>query len=75
MRGAVWGKPSYAKYERLLEKSEYAAWMYINGFCANHFTVNVNELDKFNSLEEVNEFLKENLENLIGLTNKISKHI
>jgi hypothetical protein len=58
LRGAVWGKPSYAKYERLLEKSEYAAWMYINGFCANHFTVDVNALDTFKDLQSVNTFIK-----------------
>jgi hypothetical protein len=30
----------------------------VNGFCANHFTVNVNELENFDSLEEVNDFLE-----------------
>ena len=34
--------------------------MYVNGFCSNHFTIDVNKLDTFDSLEGVNEFLKEN---------------
>ncbi|KFZ29690.1 succinyldiaminopimelate aminotransferase [Pseudidiomarina atlantica] len=45
-------------YERLLEESEYAAWMAAFGFRANHFTVNVNELPDYASLEQVNETLK-----------------
>ncbi|WP_417683318.1 DUF1338 domain-containing protein [Pseudidiomarina aquimaris] len=45
-------------YERLLEESEYAAWMAAFGFRANHFTVNVNHLPDFESLEQVNATLK-----------------
>lgn len=58
--GRTWGTPSYATYHRLREESEYAAWMYVYGFCANHFTVNVNLLKSFPTLEAVNSFLKEN---------------
>ncbi len=58
--GRLWNLPSYETYSSLLEESEYAAWVYVNGFCANHFTVDVNKLDTFNSLEEVNYFLKIN---------------
>lgn len=58
--GAVWNNTSYAKYASLLEESEYAAWMYIYGFRANHFTINVNALTKFPTLESLNEYLKEN---------------
>ena len=47
-------------YEKLQAETEYAAWMYVNGFCANHFTVDVNKLENFTSLQQVNEFLKEN---------------
>jgi len=50
--------PSYAEYNFLREESEYAAWLYVYGFRANHFTVSVNSLRKFNSLSKVNEFLK-----------------
>jgi len=58
--GRLWGKPSYKIYERLRQESEYAAWLYYNGFVANHFTINVNELKIYDSLEKVNDFLKEN---------------
>lgn len=52
--------PSFPVYEKLREESEYAAWLYVNGFRANHFTVSVNHLKQFNTLEKVNAFLKEN---------------
>lgn len=58
--GNVWGPPSYKIYRLLLEESEYAAWLYYNGFCANHFTVSVNHLKNFESLNSVNLFLKNN---------------
>jgi hypothetical protein len=51
-------KLSHATYKKLLSESEYAAWTYAFGFCANHFTVNVNALTTFNDLPAVNEFLK-----------------
>lgn len=59
-QGRLWEQPSYKLYNELLHQSEYIAWLYVNGFCANHFTVNVNSLDKFDSLAAVNAFLKEN---------------
>ncbi len=58
--GRLWDKPSYALYLKLLAESEYAAWLYVNGFCPNHFTVNVNKLSTFNNLQDVNSFLKTN---------------
>lgn len=58
--GNQWGKPSYEIYEQLRAESEYAAWLYVNGFCANHFTVSVNHLQSLHSLEAVNDLLKEN---------------
>ena len=57
--GRLWDKPSYKTYEKLREESEYAAWLYVYGFMANHFTVNVNLLKKYNSLENLNSFLIE----------------
>lgn len=62
--GNVWGPPSYRIYELLLNESEYAAWLYYNGFCANHFTVSVNHLNNFPELRDVNQFLKDNGFNL-----------
>jgi hypothetical protein len=58
--GCSWGKPSYETYKKLRTESEYAAWLYVHGFRANHFTVSINYLKKYNSLEKVNDMLKEN---------------
>ena len=59
-KGRLWQTPNYEIYTRLLEESEYAAWLYINGFCSNHFTVDINKLETFNTITEVNTFLKNN---------------
>lgn len=56
--GNVSGTPSFEVYEKLRIESEYAAWLYVNGFCANHFTVSVNGLKKYDSIQKVNAFLK-----------------
>lgn len=66
--GRHWGKPSYKQYQELREESEYAAWLYVFGFRANHFTVSINALQKLNSIQKVNAFLKENgfLLNAVG---------
>jgi hypothetical protein len=58
--GRLWEKPSFELYNRLKEESEYAAWVYVFGFCANHFTVSVNYLKKYDSVEKVNSLLKSN---------------
>jgi hypothetical protein len=58
-KGRLWEQPSFDVYEKLQAETEYAAWLYVNGFCSNHFTVDVNKLDTFNTLQEVNKFLKE----------------
>jgi hypothetical protein len=59
MKGSVFNPVSFKTYERLRSESEYAAWLYVYGFRANHFTVSVNYLEQFESLEEVNGFLKD----------------
>lgn len=56
--GRHWDIESHI-YEQLLKESEYAAWMYIWGYGANHFTVNVNELQNFKTLKAVNDALLE----------------
>ncbi|WP_299242316.1 DUF1338 domain-containing protein [uncultured Aquimarina sp.] len=58
LKGRVWETPSYEIYKGLQKESEYAAWMYVNGFCSNHFTVDVNKLKGFKNLSNLNEFLK-----------------
>lgn len=57
--GNVWGTPLYDTYLKLKEESEYAAWLYIYGFRANHFTVSVNALKKYNDIHQLNQFLKD----------------
>jgi hypothetical protein len=46
-------------YERLLQESEYAAWMAAWGYRANHFTVSINHLQQIDELAHVNTMLKE----------------
>jgi len=55
--GAPWSV-SQAQYKTLLAESEYAAWTAAWGYRANHFTVHVNKLNGFETLEQVNETLK-----------------
>lgn len=57
LKGRLW-KLSSKEYDLLQKESEYASWMYVFGFCANHFTVFVNKLKNHKSLEEVNDLLK-----------------
>lgn len=60
LAGNIWGTPSFETYNKLREESEYAAWLYVYGYRANHFTVDVNSLKKFPTLESVNQLLKDN---------------
>ena len=60
---AVSGRPwkvTWEEYEALAAESEYASWVAAFGFRANHFTIFVNALDTFDSLELLNGFLKDN---------------
>jgi len=59
-QGTIFTSVSHAVYMRLREESEYAAWMYAFGYRANHFTVSINYLQKFDGITAVNSFLKEN---------------
>jgi len=55
------GRPwsvSFETYKNLSQESEYAAWLAAFGYCANHFTVNVNKLKNFDELSELNAFLE-----------------
>lgn len=56
--GSIFGIPQFSVYEKLREESEYAAWVYAYGYRANHFTVSINHLNKFATIQEVNNFLK-----------------
>jgi hypothetical protein len=56
--GRPW-RVSHAQYTALLTESEYAAWIAAFGFRVNHFTVDVNHLQTFKGLAELNAFLLE----------------
>ena len=56
--GTPWHPLSYKVYKKLLGESEYAAWMYVWGFRANHFTIFINHLKKYTTIEDLNEYLK-----------------
>lgn len=58
--GSPWGKPDFNIYQKLQEESEYAAWLYVYGFRANHFTVFINYLKKHTDIYELNQFLRVN---------------
>ena len=47
------------QYVLLANESEYAAWIAAFGFCANHFTVALDALRSFDSLEALAAFLQE----------------
>lgn len=55
--GAPW-QVAHGDYLTLLAESEYAAWMAAWGYRANHFTVSINRLRDFASIESVNAALK-----------------
>ncbi|RLV58123.1 DUF1338 domain-containing protein [Parashewanella curva] len=57
--GTHW-KVDSATYARLLEESEYAAWVSAFGYRANHFTVSINHLPDYETIVEVNQALKDN---------------
>lgn len=56
--GKLWETPTQADYLTLAEHSEYAAWLSTMGLQANHFTVSINHLEKFSTIEEVNALLE-----------------
>lgn len=57
-QGRLFDPVSYAVYEKLRQESEYAAWLYVYGYRANHFTVSINYLKNFEGIEAVNSYLK-----------------
>lgn len=57
----VQGRPwdiSIKEYHKLIEESDYGAWVVAIGFRPNHFTVFINSLTHFNEVSELNTFLK-----------------
>lgn len=57
MIGRPW-KMSHETFLALAKESEYASWVAAHGFRPNHFTVSVNSLKKYPSLESLNQFLE-----------------
>jgi hypothetical protein len=57
-KGSIWGRIPFETYNKLREESEYAAWLLVYGYRANHFAIKVNELKNFEKLQEVNAFVK-----------------
>ena len=55
--GRLWPMVTYQEYLSMAVESEYAAWLLVMGLTANHFTVSVNHLQKFTSVDQVNQFL------------------
>jgi len=49
---------SFEEYQTLLAESEYAAWLAAWGYRANHFTVSINHLRDFETIDAVNSTLK-----------------
>jgi len=55
--GRLWDSTTYEVYMKLKKESEYAAWVSVFGFRANHFTVQFNTLTGFKNFKEFNRFL------------------
>ncbi len=55
--GKLWETPTQADYQTLSQHSEYAAWLATMGLQANHFTVSINHLKKYPSIDQVNQLL------------------
>jgi len=56
--GRAWPMPSWTEYQALLNESEYAAWLLAIGLRANHFTISVNHLEQFRTVQQVVDAVK-----------------
>ncbi len=55
----LWELPTSQDYNKLLEESEYAAWVIFNRYYLNHYTISIHELKEgYNTLEEFNTFVE-----------------
>ena len=56
----LWRTPTWEDYQRLIEESEYAAWVIYNRYYLNHFTVSVHYLPPgYDTIDRFNTFLKQ----------------
>ena len=51
--GRCWAPVAFETYQRLLQESEYAAWVAALGLRPNHFTISVNRLVQTPTIEQV----------------------
>lgn len=59
LHSGLWRLPTWADYSRLLEESEYAAWVIYNRYYLNHFTVSVHNLpEPCDTVEGFNVFVE-----------------
>lgn len=57
----LWRTPTWEDYRRLLDESEFAAWVIYNRYYLNHFTIAVHGLPAgYDTLEAFNRFLERN---------------
>jgi len=56
--GRLWKPVKYDVYQELLKESEYAAWVAALGLRCNHFTISVNHLTKFPTIESLLDFIE-----------------
>ena len=55
----LWNLPLLEDYNKLLEESEYAAWVIYNRYYLNHYTISVHELPgAYSELDHFNKFLE-----------------
>ncbi len=60
LHSGLWRLPTWADYSRLLEESEYAAWVIYNRYYLNHFTISVHNLpEPWDTVQGFNVFLEE----------------
>ncbi len=58
LHAPLWNTPTLEDYNKLLDVSEYAAWVIHNRYYLNHYTIGVHNLpDGYNTLKAFNQFL------------------
>jgi hypothetical protein len=61
LHAPIWRTPTWADYHRLLEESEFAAWVIANRLSLNHFTLAVHGLPSgYDTVQAFNQFLERN---------------
>ena len=60
LHSGLWRLPTWEDYSRLLEESEYAAWVIYNRYYLNHFTVSVHNLpEPYDTVAGFNVFVED----------------